>query len=34
MYCLSLRDDRLSHPVFYGDLVYKLRKVKCEAILV
>ena len=20
-----------SHPVFYGDLVYKLRRVKCEA---
>ena len=19
-----------SHPVFYGDLVYKLRRIKCE----
>ena len=23
--------DGISHPVFYGDLVYKLRRVKCEA---
>ena len=23
--------EGISHPVFYGDLVYKLRKVKCEA---
>ena len=22
----------ISHPVFYGDIVYKLRKVKCERI--
>ena len=23
--------EGISHPVFYGDLVYKLRRVKCEA---
>ena len=23
--------ERISHPVFYGDLVYKLRRVRCEA---
>ena len=22
--------EGISHPVFYGDLVYKLRRVKCE----
>ena len=22
--------ERISHPIFYGDLVYKLRRVKCE----
>ena len=23
--------ERISHPVFYGDLIYKLRRVRCEA---
>ena len=23
--------EGISHPIFYGDLVYKLRRVKCEA---
>ena len=26
--------EGISHPVFYGDLVYKLRRVRCEAIFV
>ena len=24
----------ISHPIFYGDLVYKLRRVECEAHVV
>ena len=26
--------EEISHPVFYGDLVYKLRRVKCAANIV
>ena len=26
--------EGISHPVFYGDLVYKLRRVRCEAYFV
>ena len=30
-YRFKNNSEGISHPVFYGDLVYKLRRIKCEA---